>query len=239
VIDFSHDMKTKIRLATLFALALSSLPLLAVDPVDPGKYDGPVKLACVGDSITQGAGAENGSSYPSQLQELLGDKWKVTNYGLSGRTLMDSGDVPYMKESAYKEALASEPDVVLIMLGTNDTKPQNWDKKADFVPDYTKMVKSFQVLKSNPKIWISRPCPVPGEGNFGINEAGVQEQIPLIDKLAKDMGLGVIDMHAALEKTPELLPDRVHTNTEGAGKMAEAAFVALTGKEAPVPAGVE
>ncbi len=227
-------MKMKTRFLQFLAFALSSLPLLAEELFDPAKHDGPVKVACVGDSITQGAGAEKGKSYPSQLQEMLGDGWEVKNYGLGGRTLMDSGNSPYMKEKHYQAALASEPDAVIIMLGTNDTKPQNWDKKEDFVPDYTKLVKSFQDLPSKPKIWVCRPCPVPGKGNFGINEAGVQEQIPLIDKLAEDMGLVVIDMHAALVKTPELLPDRVHPNTEGAGKMAEAAFTALTGKPAPV-----
>lgn len=232
-------MKKKIRLATFLALAFTSLPLIGAELFDPGKFDGPVKVACVGDSITQGSGAEKGKSYPSQLQELLGEKWKVMNYGVGGRTLMDSGNMPYMKEKAYQAALASEPDVVVIMLGTNDSKPNNWDKKEGFVPDYTKLVKSFQELKSKPRIWICRPCPVPGAGNYGINEAAVQEQIPLIDKLANDMGLEVIDMHAALEKTPELLPDRVHPNTEGAGKMAEAAFTALTGKPAPVAVGAE
>ena len=69
------------------------------------------------------------------------------------------------------------------------------------------------------------------KGNFGINEEGVQEQIPLIDKLAKEMGLGVIDMHTALVDKPDLIPDRVHPNAEGAGEMAEAAYGVLTGKK--------
>ncbi len=231
-------MKFKTSYVLFLSIALSHVPFSQEKRLplfDPSEYGGPVKVACVGDSITQGAGAEKGKAYPSQLQEMLGEKWEVKNYGLSGRTLMDSGNVPYMKEKVYQDALASAPDVVVIMLGTNDTKPQNWDKKEDFVPDYTKLVKSFQGLASKPKIWVCRPCPVPGVGNFGINEAAVQEQIPLIDKLAEDMGLGVIDMHAALEKNPDLLPDRVHPNTEGAGKMAEAVFTALTGKPAPVP----
>jgi len=209
------------------------MPLLGADPmlpIDPAKYSEPVKVACVGDSITQGSGS-NGNPYPKQLQALLGDEWKVGNFGLSGRTLMDKGDRPYMKEKAYQNALAMQPDVVIIMLGTNDTKPRNWKFKETFYEDFKKLVKSFQVLESKLRIYVCRPCPVPGKGNFGINEAGVQEQIPQIDKLAKEMGLGIIDMHAALEDTPELLPDRVHPNAEGAGKMAEAAFTVLTGKK--------
>lgn len=219
-----------IPIRTLILVAVASMSVYGAEPIDPSKYSEPVKVACVGDSITQGAGAK-GNAYPKQLQALLGEKWNVGNFGVSGRTLMDKGDHPYMSEKAYQNALAMKPDVVIIMLGTNDTKPQNWKFKDTFVVDYTKLVASFQALESKPRVYVCRPCPVPGKGNFGINEAGVQEQIPLIDKLAEDMGLGVIDMHAALVDTPELLPDRVHPNAAGAGKMAEAAFKVLTGKK--------
>lgn len=232
VFDIPNTMN--IRTCLLQLLAVSTMSLLGADPmapIDPAKYAVPVKVACVGDSITQGAGA-NGNPYPKQLQALLGEKWEVGNFGVGGRTLMNLGDHPYMKEKAYQNALAMLPDVVIIMLGTNDTKPQNWKSKDTFVGDYTKLVASFQALESKPRIYVCRPCPVPGAGNYGINEAAIQEQIPLIDKLAKDLGLGVIDMHSALDATPELLPDRVHPNAAGAGKMAEAAFAVLTGKKA-------
>ncbi|MEP2775277.1 MAG: GDSL-type esterase/lipase family protein [Luteolibacter sp.] len=203
----------------------------ALKPIDPADYKGEVKVACVGDSITQGAGAEKGKSYPSQLQRMLGDGWKVFNFGKSGRTLMKKGDHPYWKEKVYQQALGSKPDVVIIMLGTNDSKPQNWVYKAEFEADYRELVDSFQKLESKPRIYICRPCPVFGK-NYKISEAPVQEEIVIIDKLAAEMNIGLIDMHAALEDFPKLLPDGVHPNTEGAGKMAAAAFTALTGKEA-------
>jgi lysophospholipase L1-like esterase len=189
-----------------------------------------IKVACVGDSITQGAGAKSGQSYPSQLQALLGDKYKVGNFGVSGRTLLKKGDFPYWKEKKYQDALAMEPAIVVIMLGTNDTKPQNWKFEAEFDADYRELVKSFQALKSKPKVFVCRPVPVPGTGNYGINEENIQKEIPRVDALAKELGCGVIDMHAALEKFPELLPDRVHPNTAGAGEMAKAAAKAITGK---------
>jgi len=190
----------------------------------------PIKVACVGDSITQGAGAKSGQSYPSQLQALLGDGYKVGNFGVSGRTLLKKGDFPYWKEKKYQDALAMEPAIVVIMLGTNDTKPQNWKFEAEFAADYRELVKSFQSLKSKPKVFVCRPVPVPGEGNYGINEENIQKEIPRVDALAKELGCGVIDMHAALEKSPELLPDRVHPNTAGAGEMAKAAAKAIAGK---------
>jgi lysophospholipase L1-like esterase len=200
----------------------------------------PLRVACVGDSITQGSGAEMGKSYPSQLQKLLGSGWIVGNFGVSGRTLLKNGDHPYWNEAAYQKALEFQPDRVIILLGTNDTKPQNWKHEAEFTTDYTELVKSFQALASKPKVFICRPCPVPEPGNFGISEAGVLEEIKRLDALAAEMKLTVIDMHAALADKPHLLPDRVHPNTEGAAEMAKTAYKALTAantakSESPIP----
>ena len=204
--------------------------LLALFSLMTARAAEPIKIACVGDSITQGAGAKSGQSYPAQLQALLGDGYKVGNFGVSGRTLLKKGDFPYWKEKKYQDALAMEPAIVIIMLGTNDTKPQNWKFEAEFDADYRELVKSFQSLKSKPKVFVCRPVPVPGNGNYGINEENIQKEIPRVDALAKELGCGVIDMHAALEKFPEMLPDRVHPNTAGAGEMAKAAAKAITGK---------
>ncbi len=226
-------MKWKTQFLAAFGMLLSGALVFAADPVapiDPAKFEGKVKVACVGDSITQGAGTK-GNPYPKQLQELLGDKWEVGNFGVSGRTLLDKGDHPYSKEKKYQEALAMKPDVVIIKLGTNDTKPQNWKFKDEFEADYKKLITSFQSLESKPRIFICRPVPVIGNGAWGINEAGIQEQMPILDKLAKEMGTGIIDMYAALKDKPELIPDKVHPNAEGAAEMAKAAKAVLVGKK--------
>ena len=217
-------------LVSLFALTLTTF-LHAADSVVP-KADGtPIRLACVGDSITQGAGAGKGMAYPTQLQALLGVGWEIGNFGVSGRTLLRKGDHPYWKEAAYTKALDFKPDAVIIMLGTNDTKPQNWKHKAEFEGDYRDLVKSFLDLPSKPRVFICRPVPVPGKGNFGINDTALQEQMPVYAKLAEELKVDVIDMFAALDGKPELLPDRVHPNAAGAGEMAKAAAKALTGKD--------
>jgi len=162
------------------------------------------RLACVGDSITQGVGAEKGQSYPQQLQRMLGEQWRVGNFGVSGRTLLKKGDFPYWAEAAYRDAMAFKPDVVVIMLGTNDSKPQNWSHEAEFVGNYRELVTSFLQLPSHPRVFVCRPCPVPEPGNWGINETVVREQIRRLDELARELKLPVIDMHAALLGKPEL-----------------------------------
>lgn len=226
-------MNWKTQFAAFLGILITGSMALGNDamaPIDASKFEGKIKLACVGDSITQGSGTK-GNPYPKKLQELLGDQWEVGNFGVSGRTLLDKGDHPYSKEKKYQEALAMKPDVVIIKLGTNDTKPQNWKFKDEFEADYKKLIASFQALESKPRIFICRPVPVIGGGAWGINEAGIQEQMPILDKLAKEMGLGIIDMHAALKDHPAMIPDKVHPNAEGAKKMAEAAQAVLTGKK--------
>ncbi len=190
----------------------------------------PGRVACVGDSITEGAGAEPGRSYPTQLQEMLGPAWEVGNFGVSGRTLLRKGDFPYWNEPALSAALAFAPQVVIVMLGTNDTKPQNWAHRAEFPGDYRDLLQRFQALPGRPRLFACLPCPVVAPGNFDITQAGVEAEIPWIRAVAAELGAGLIDMQAALAGRPELLPDCVHPNTAGAREMARAACRALTGR---------
>ncbi len=219
----------KIILSHFSVTLLATVALAA--PVDTGKFKATIRVACVGDSITQGVGASRGNAYPVQLGRMLGEKWVVENFGVSGSTLLNHGDKPYQKQAAFKKALGARPDIVIIKLGSNDTKPQNWKFKDEFVADYKDLIKQFAALPSKPRIFICRPAFVPGNGNFGINEAAVLEQIPMLDQLATDLKLDVIDIHAALKEHPEMLPDRVHPNTAGATVMAKTVFQTLTGRE--------
>lgn len=220
-----------VALITFCLLSQSSPAADPNAPIDTSDYKGIIRLACVGDSITAGVGAARGKSYPAQLGELLGDRWKVGNFGNSASTLLNSGNKPYQKQGSFTAALKFEPHVVVIMLGTNDTKPNNWQRKSEFVNDYHDLIEEFAALPTKPRIFICYPVPVPGKGNFGINEAGIKEQSPMIKAIAEKAKTGVIDMYAALQDHPETLPDRVHPNTEGARLMAKAAYSVLTGKQ--------
>src|ERR1044072_7428681 len=99
----------------------------------PGK----IRVACVGDSITWGSGVEGreSNSYPAVLQRLLGEKYEVSNFGVSGATMLKRGDKPYWEMSAFTDALAFKPNVVVIKLGTNDSKPQNRTNITEFAGD--------------------------------------------------------------------------------------------------------
>jgi rhamnogalacturonan acetylesterase len=217
------------------------LPNRSFDLPPPGGRA--LKVACVGDSITYGGGTTavagaRPNSYPSQLQRMLGDKYDVRNFGVGGATLLNHGDKPYQKQAAFRRALDEQPDIVIVMLGANDTKPWNWRWAGDFAADYGDLVSQFLSLDSKPRVWLCCPCPVPADGNYAINEAGVDDEIPLIDDLAREMQLSVIDIHGALQNHADLIPDRVHPNNEGATLMARAAYRALIGKDYSGPSPV-
>jgi lysophospholipase L1-like esterase/pimeloyl-ACP methyl ester carboxylesterase len=215
-----------------FAVVAAFLSLLGAAPSQTPDPAAPIRVACVGDSITAGAGATSSfSSYPSQLGRMLGDGWTVGNFGNSGKTLLNSGDFPYQATDSLPKALAFNPNIVVIMLGTNDTKPQNWKFKDQFPADYKTLIAKFQALDTHPKIFVNRPPYVPGAGNYGINEPSMLEELPIVDAVAKEAGLPEIDIYGATEKKDALFPDRVHPNNEGAGLLARTVYQALTGKE--------
>ena len=186
-----------------------------------------VRVACIGNSITFGAGIKNRSrdSYPSVLARMLGDNYWVKNFGVSARTMLNKGDHPYMNEPAYKNALAFNPNIVVIKLGTNDSKSFNWKYKADFMKDAQNMINAFKGLPSQPKIYLCYPSKAYLTGD-GINDDIISKEIiPMIKKLAKKNDLSVIDLHTAMDGMPELFPDRIHPNEKGAQVMAKACLL--------------
>ena len=141
---------------------------------------------------------------------------------------MNSGNKPYQKSKQFKAALSSNPNVVVIMLGTNDTKPANWKNSAkDYEIDYLDLISDFQKLPSRPQIYLCLPPYIAKEGRWGINNEDTKAQVPMIKKIAKDIKCEVIDVYAALEGRDDLIPDTVHPNTGGAALIAKAVVASL------------
>ena len=223
---------------SFFALAASLWVVLAGcdTPRKPAlrasDYRGTIRLACVGDSITYGVGVENRQSncYPVVLGKLLGSRFEVRNFGVSGATLLKQGDKPYWNESAFFEVSEFAPQAIILALGTNDSKPQNWKYGDEFADDLSAMLDHFAALPSHPKIWVCLPPPV-YQTKWGINEATVIGQIiPLLKQVAREKKVPTIDLHQALSDRPQYFPDQIHPNATGAGMMAMTVFTALKGR---------
>ena len=146
-----------------------------------------LKVACIGDSITEGAGVDNPTvnAYPIVLGRLLGTNYQTRNFGVSGRTLLRKGDYPYWNEAAFKNATNYAPNIVTIKLGTNDSKPQNWRYKDQFGRDLSNMIDVFANLPSHPRVFVCLPVPAYGL-QFDINPDIIKNEIiPIIKLVAK------------------------------------------------------
>jgi lysophospholipase L1-like esterase len=190
------------------------------------------RVACVGDSITFGAcvADREKNCYPAVLGGLLGDKYEVRNFGVNGATLLKKGDLPWWKQQAFTDATAFNPTIVVIKLGSNDTKPQNWKNKADFEGDYRALIEHFKGLPAKPKVYVALPVPVL-KPNFGINKEAAQEEQPIILKVAKEEGCPVIDLYRAVATKELFDQDGIHPNASGARKIAETVAAALKEKK--------
>lgn len=190
----------------------------------PAPRQDAVRVACVGNSITDGFGISISelNSYPAQLGRLLGAGYHVRNFGVSGRTLLRKGDWPYVNGALYADSKAFNPDVVILKLGTNDTKPQNWRHKADLEKDLQWMIDEYAALPSKPKIFLVYPVKA-FKGSFDISDSLIQNGvIPVISKVARKNKLQTIDLYSAFEgKSQLMISDGIHPNRKGAGVMAE------------------
>ena len=188
--------------------------------------DDPIKVACVGDSITEGEGIEDPetNSYPSQLNTILGENWQVSNFGHESATLIKGGNVSYWNTNEFINSHLSEPDIVVIMLGTNDMRDINFDENSTFVEDYTALIDSYKALNSNPTVYICYPPPSYGDAYGITNERIIGVLIPMIIEVAELNNVDVIDIYSPLVNQEDLFPDTIHPNEEGARIIAETVY---------------
>lgn len=220
-----HNLSINLNMKKLLVLIIALVQVVCVGAQEK------IRVACVGNSITFGMGIRDREhdSYPVVLGRLLGEKYEVRNFGISARTLLNKGDHPYMNEQIYRDALAYNPDIVTIKLGTNDSKPDNWKYGSEFKDDLRTLIRSFQRLSSHPKIYLCLPIP-PAHTQWGINDSTiVNGVIPAIEEVAKELNLPVIDLHTAFAPLTDLLPDAVHPNKEGAAIIAEELYKTISG----------
>ena len=218
-------------LITALAVLLLAVSFGVIDElhVQPRPRAGQKRVACVGDSITYGCFVpeQPWNNYPRQLGRMLGHGYCVGNFGYTNRTALKSGDYPYTAEKLYRKSLAFQPDTVLLMLGSNDTKAANWNAEA-YAHDLGALIDSYLELESRPQVFLLLPPPVfpfCGKVRWDIrSEVLENELLPICRRVAEEKGVPVIDIHAAFVGKPELFVDGCHPNSKGARVMARKVF---------------
>lgn len=219
-------MKRRINSLLLFLLIV--LPVAAQSPL--------IKIACVGNSITEGAAASDRihKGYVGQLSVMMGEGYDVRNFGVSGATASRNTYKPYDKCDKYAEAKAFLPDIVTIALGTNDSQPRVWNAEsfaANFEADLAYLCETFESLPSKPRIYLCLPIPIMPNTNWSHQPKVLSDEIiPLIRKVADAKGYTVIDLYTALTGHEECYPDtdKLHPNDQGHKMIAETIYSVLT-----------
>jgi lysophospholipase L1-like esterase/pimeloyl-ACP methyl ester carboxylesterase len=185
----------------------------------------------LGNSITYGADIANRekNSYPAQLQNMLGDRYEVMNFGRSGATLLKNTVNPYWKTSAYADALASKPNIVLIKLGTNDSKVANRKRYDEFESTYKELIASFSQLPTKPRIILLLPVATfLTDSNHISNKVLLANIIPMTQHVAFELKLEVINLFPLFVDKPNLLPDKIHPSAIGASLIASRLYEGIT-----------
>ena len=196
--------------------------------------DGQIKVACVGDSITYGHGITNWpkNNYPTLLQGLVGDKYHVNSYGVSGRAVQPNSDQPYTALPHYQESLAYDADIVVFMMGTNDSKPENWHGADAFKADLLSLLDSYgdaEIIICTPAASFFVDGQTEGLARHDIQPAVVEEIAQIVRDVAAERGCTLIDIHTLTAEHPEwFAKDGIHPSNDGAAAIAQTVADVIT-----------
>ena len=197
------------------------------------------RVACVGNSITEGYGIWDQKKYPDHLQDMLGEGYSVQNFGVSSMTFANKGpddNMSYWNTAKFKAALEFNPEIVIIELGTNDSKfftnnciengqpTYNYNygqyEKEQLYKDYEVLLDTFMHLPASPKVYATLQ-PYSNNCGWGIMDTAIVKQInPIIQEVATRKGVEIIDLHTQFNTPAWFLPDSVHPNATGAKELA-------------------
>ena len=182
-----------------------------------------VRVACIGTGITAGQGLDMSGTYgyTARLKRILGDGYNVRNFGAAGSTMLSEGDRAYINEPEWSEVMDFRPDIVVMELGTNDSKPANRGRIAALETDLRRMTASLKALDTKPEICLALPMKA-WDNSEGISDSVITETIiPLMRRVAKKEKLRVTDLHTLFGSDRSLMQDDgIHPGRKGAEVMA-------------------
>ncbi len=197
---------------------------------------GQIKVACAGDSTTYGHGISNWpkNNYPTVLQNLLGEGYHVNNYGVSSFAVQEDADRSYRTLAHYQESLVYDADYVVFMMGSNDSKPENWKGADAFQEDLMSLLDSYGdseiILCTLPAAFFLEGQ-TEGVTNHDIQPLVVEEIAQITREVADERGYTLIDIHTLTAQHPEwFAKDGVHPSNEGAAAIAREVYTVLTSK---------
>jgi lysophospholipase L1-like esterase len=210
----------------LFLLIISTTVTSSVYFITKNTSSEKTRIACVGDSLTAASG------YPYYLWMQMGlENSSIRNFGHGSTTISLNTETPYMETDEFQKAIDFQPNIVIIMLGTNDAQPNLELNNVTLTEDYVKLIKAFQDLPSTPEVWVVLPPPIYSNQTNVIDAQYFNHTvIPCISQAANQTDSVIIDVYSALLGHPECYKkDGVHITETGAEIIANTIYKALTG----------
>lgn len=188
------------------------------------------RVGCVGNSITYGSNLPDvaAESYPSVLQSLQGDSVLFTNFGAPGAAVIRLAGFPYTATEQFRHLLRYNPETVLLMLGTNDSKPPIWSPYGStFGSYYDSLCIALDTLPSQPRMVVFTPARAFGS-LFGVDDAVLSQQIvPAIRKQGLLRAWDQFDMRSVTDSMGAHFPDGLHPDATATAWMAAAVHAYL------------
>jgi len=195
--------------------------------------EGQIRVACVGDSITYGHGINGWSknNYPVLLQGLLGEDYHVQSFGVSGRAVQDSSDQPYRALRHYQDSLAYDADILVFMMGSNDSKPENWMGREAFEAALRDLLDDYsaeQVILCTPAKAFFAEGFTDNLTSHDIQPVIVDEIADIVRSVAGERGDILLDIHSLTAGNRQwFAKDGVHPDNTGAAAIAQAVHDAV------------
>ena len=194
---------------------------------------GQIKIACVGDSITYGYGVMDWTqnNYPTVLQGLLGSKYHVQNFGVSGRCVQLTADRAYATLKVYTSSVEYDADILVFMMGSNDSKPQNWTDRETFKAALCKLLDSYgkrEVILCTPAYCFLEGSAGGMQEGYDLQPEVITEIAEVVREVAAERKYTLVDIYALTAENPQWYQmDGVHPNIEGAAGIADAIYDAV------------
>lgn len=192
--------------------------------------DGQIKIACIGDSTTYGHGIKNWKSnnYPAVLQRELDDGYCVVNFGFNGACTQSFAEQPYTENEIFKESLGFDADIIIFMLGTNDSSEINFRSAGDFKKEYSELIEKYLDGENSPEIILCTPPSAfyidgktEGPAEFNVDIENLAKISDAVRELANEREFTLIDINSFTESHSEWFLDGVHPNNKGAKEIAK------------------
>lgn len=226
-------MRFRLVFSLLCLLACSSSALMG-GTIPAETAPAPVRIMCVGDSITEGANFFSSYRYPLRdklraagyVVEFVGTRSNETGTGPLAHEGYGGRNTEYLAASVPEHFREHPADIVLLHSGHNHSIEEH--PVAGIIAATEKLIAAFRETNPRVTVLLARVIPagkLPKYSYLPDLNVALAQLVPRLDKPGQRVIL--VDQPAGFDWHTDTVSDHVHPNARGAEKMASAWFSSL------------